>query len=133
MTDNLTSRITTALNQLEQTALVCPPWPWRLNDEHDEILADDGEPVCTALALSGPQTRSTAEHIVGWHPGIVLDLVAAHREILADHPAVTHRMSWDEEWIICARCRYDGGLNVIAWPCPTVRAIAKAHRIETPQ
>jgi len=79
-------------------------------------------------ANSMVEVRSTwAAHIARNDPAAVLADVAAKRLILAEHQPRSERASWDEDVTICATCRYDGGLDWVAYPCPTVRLLASAY------
>lgn len=80
----MTDELITALDRLKQQANLCPPFPWTLSPEHDEVWAADGEVVCIPEAFSGNQVRNTARHIVNWEPGAVLDLVARLREVIKE-------------------------------------------------
>ncbi|MFD6565366.1 DUF6221 family protein [Micromonospora profundi] len=58
------------------------------------------------------------------NPDSVLNDLASKRAILAQHRPAWRRMSWDEDAAICDTCRYDNGLDVYFFPCPTLRALA---------
>lgn len=81
--DDLAASICATLDSMERLARLMPPFPWRLNAEGDEVLAADGEVVCEPFALSGNQVRNMAWFFVMNNPQVVLDLISAHREILA--------------------------------------------------
>jgi hypothetical protein len=63
-------------------------------------------------------------HIARWDPARVLAEVEAKRRILEEHRLASYRASWDEDQDICGTCRYDNGLDVYPYPCPTVRLLA---------
>jgi hypothetical protein len=76
----------------------------------------------------GPNmARWIGDHIALHDPARVLRDVAAHRAILSEHGSMLERMSWDEDLLICHRCRYDQGLDTFNWPCPTVRALVSIY------
>jgi hypothetical protein len=118
--DDLTARITTKLDQRLARAATAvaanarkpspgyDPGDWSYSDSG--IFAEG--PII--LTREGDLEPELGEHITHWDPKAVLDLIAAHREILA--------------W--CQRANEllpgAGGLNVL-------RMLAKAHRIEVPE
>jgi Family of unknown function (DUF6221) len=63
-----------------------------------------------------------ADFIARWDPARVLREVDAKRRILAEHRV------WEPRWG-CTRCReWIGGIpEKVAWPCPTVRALAAVY------
>lgn len=80
--DELLPWLRAQLDEDERAARACPPWPWRLNDEGDEVWAADDVEVAAVFALSGSQTRATAAHIARWDPARVLAEVAAKRAVI---------------------------------------------------
>ena len=99
MADDLTAWLTQIWDEREEMAKQASPGPWRLNAEHDEVLAADDIEVCTAFALSNNQLRWTARHIAANDPASVLARIAAGRQILADwQQANGEHQSWCEEY-----------------------------------
>lgn len=84
MTDDLVAWLTAQLDADEAAALLCPPWPWRLNAEHDTVLADDDIEVAEVFALSNNQLRNTAAHIALHNPARVLRGIAAKRALITE-------------------------------------------------
>jgi hypothetical protein len=84
--DSLTETIAALrlrMEAAEARARACPPWPWRVSEDDDEIvMAVDDIAVTEAFALSGNQTRAVASHIAAWHPGTVLAAIAVDRLIV---------------------------------------------------
>lgn len=78
----LVDELRTAAKKIRESADGCPPWPWKLNEDGDEVLAADGITVAEAFALSGRQQRAAANHMMTWHPGVA-KLVAAWLECVA--------------------------------------------------
>lgn len=58
-------------------ALAASPGLWHPNEEHDEVVADDGITVAEGFALSGQQLRATVDHIATHDPiAVIADLDA---------------------------------------------------------
>lgn len=85
ITSDLIAFIAARLDEDERAALAASPWPWSLNEEHDTVLAVDGEVVAEAFALSSNQLRKTAEHIARHDPARVLREVKAKRATIESH------------------------------------------------
>lgn len=49
-------------------ALAASPGPWHPNEEHDEVVAEDGITVADGFALSSRQVRATIDHIAAYDP-----------------------------------------------------------------
>lgn len=86
----------------------------------DDGLWDDegtsGMKVDHQLCMLG----EVADHVALHDPAAVLAVVEAHRLILHDHRQVEYR---DIDGPCCQRCE-----SYMAWPCPTVRALASAFK-----
>lgn len=147
---DLTSRITDALNQAEELARAALPHPgtWYALDcgsnRSNLLIVHDGGNIINAGVLVVSAPTAVASHAAHSDPRAVLEIAAAHREILALHeiqriePTLDSRghMMWPRGGWACSICSvspYDGDLTYDdGVACPTVLAIAKAHRIEVP-
>jgi hypothetical protein len=132
----LIERLLAAIDEDEAVARLMPPFPWRLNDEGDEVIAADGEQVCEPFAFSNQQTRNMATFFVRFDPQRMLDEVAAKREILELHVRVVLRDGGGADFYrttdVCRSCEPRRGALVgeHSWPCPTLLATAKVYGIE---
>lgn len=129
MTDPV-AKLRAALDETERIALAAGGIGWRRSrwtQDEGRVETADGDIV---VYDEGVPSGDQAAHIVRHDPASVLRIVAAHRKILAEHPAQERRESWDEYRTICATCTYDSGTDVLAFPCPTVAALAEAYGIE---
>lgn len=115
MTVDLAAWLTAIWDEEQATAEHASPGPWRLNDEHSEVLAVDDIEVCTAFALSNNQLRWTARHIALQDPSAVLARIAADRKLLElhtgdnDEPCQSYAGNWTYE------------------PCDTAKALASRY------
>ncbi len=76
-------RLLARISIAEERATACPPWPWRVWEEDDEVvMAADDIQVTEAYALSGQQTRAVARHIAANDPGAALTAIAVDRLII---------------------------------------------------
>jgi hypothetical protein len=127
----------------EAVARTASPGPWHTDGE--EVRAVDDITVCDAFALSGPQTRATADHIARQDPAHVLAVCAAHRAIVelheswpvlvegppqleslgSDMTAMTMRMARQIAWLTTAEYRARFGDEPPA--APMLRALALAY------
>lgn len=124
---DLVSRFTATLDELERVARFGGPAPWRRYIEG----ADDGWAIESTDAevsfIVGDEDVAT--HIERWDPQAVLRLVAAAREVIAEHqPHVPGFRKLIDGVVepppepVCSRCL--NGLHRVPAPCPTVRALA---------
>jgi hypothetical protein len=144
MSNNLHARITVALDRAEQVARGAtePTWVegslwfrWMMvptKDGHGSEQIDEAD----------------ARHMALWDPKNVLALIAAHREIVRLHRVEileeVNGRRLPEPQYGCVLCDADSGELLTdssgrgmsfgpAPACETVRAIAKAHRVEVPE
>lgn len=103
MTD-LVSRLLEAITAKEEKAQAAPPWPWRTNAEHDEVVASDGLTVCDGFALSNNQLRAAVDHVVDNDPSSVLHRCATDKVI-----AETTRMAQEHYREVLAETEGDPG------------------------
>lgn len=86
------------LDEREAAAQLAAPWPWKLNAERDEVIAEDDELVANVFALSNNQLRNTATHIALNDPQFVLDDIAAKRQIVEHIADRLNPEEADDRW-----------------------------------
>ena len=137
MTEPILAFIEARLADDERIARTATAGPWRVAvDEYahetdasiieSAVLMGDGRPQRIAgpgYVGGGVWRKDDATHIARRDPARALREVAAKRLILRGHRPQDDD-GWDDPPDVCARCRYDQGLDTYAWPCPTVRALA---------
>lgn len=139
--DDLISRLSETLDELERVATEATPGQWIFEDSSEDldgaIYARDGEDwgAEVAYARSGGATSpvdlvhrqdANGRHIARWDPEAALGLVAAVRGVIAKHPP--YRCADSDETRVGQRCdtcasdeAYSNGVAVMApWPCPTL-------------
>lgn len=138
--DDLTAFLRARLDEEEQTARECSPWPW------DQIgnRVIDASPPSTELGIGmavgysvarGPHAPDMA-HIAHHDPARVLAEVDAKRRIIDEHAIVHRNIGWiadgEEEYgeiPVCGRCvpkhsHYSRRADVPEWCCRTLRLLA---------
>lgn len=90
MSDDLVSRLSETLDEIERVATVATSGPWKVNGGHIDGISGDRTrvPVIVAAQVS----PWNMDHITLWDPQAVLRLVAAAREILE-----LHKPSWADD------------------------------------
>lgn len=134
------ARLNAALDAEEALARSMPPFPWRLNEEGDEVVAADGEIVCEPFALSNQQMRNMARYLVDHDPQATLERIAAAREILDEHKLTVTTCEQDPYDPLTGEPRpaaYDIDCSQCGWcsdnpksGCRTSLAVARMFRIE---
>ncbi|MFJ9671349.1 DUF6221 family protein [Streptomyces sp. NPDC101221] len=113
-------------------ALAASPGPWQANDEHDEVIANDGITVAEGFALSGRQLRATVDHITAHNPAAVIADLDAKLALVDMHPPEEideySRRPWDTFTVQCASESwkvYSDAENRVEYPCRTLRLLAQ--------
>lgn len=119
-----TPAILATLAELEEVARGATPGPWNFSAAWPEGVwagSDRGDGIVHASWEEDACTPSNLAHIAHNDPAFVLGLVAALREVVALH---------GDAGLTCPSCAeadapaYDRGLA--DYPCPTLRALARA-------
>lgn len=148
MTEDPIEHLRAALDRAEETAKAATsPGPWRVNQyDYDAEGFDAGiewrEPRDVAghgYEGGGIVYLADAHHIAAWSPTVVLAMVEAERELLAEHAPD------DDRAPECTRCGSDtieielsSGVILRAkepvdWPCRTLLLRAKAWGWKGPE
>lgn len=130
--DDLTTRITAALDRAEDRAHAAmwaattdaSEWTYKPSTAPYErpIVADGLGDGVVIVQPENADPEGVGEHVAHWDPEAVLDLISAHREILALAERVNEQRHEHAEG------------EAKAWLMDEVRTLlAKAHRIEVPE
>lgn len=135
--DDLTTRITFALNHAERLAFAARAVAANARTPSPEEDPGDWSHSGSGISAARPiiLTREydlepeLGEHITHWDPKAVLGLIAAHREILEWAETMINRykdehrnQAWDE-----THAAFSGAARIM------LTKLAKAHRIEAPE
>ena len=123
---DLISRLSEKLDEVERVARDCPGGPWQVHENgevyapaYDREVRLDGSRSTTdqlfitsdSEGISASVMPDVAAHIASWDPHSVLRLVAAHREVIAEHQAAARQASPDRSallWVIRTLARVYG-------------------------
>lgn len=91
------------------------------------VVSDEGQP-----------SPGQVDHILRHDPERVLRMVAAHRQILDEHPLAWHKVTWPDEdggftggrAEVCDTCLPAEVTSPAGGPCATVTALAEAYGVE---
>lgn len=127
----LIDKIRAAIDEDERLALAVT-WPmWTaVHKPVEHQIRGTENPERNSYYIGATSQPAPVDHMARHDPARVLAMVAAHREILEEHKPSTRRAGWDRDETICGTCSYDSGTDDYAFPCPTMRALAKGYGIE---
>jgi len=132
MTDDLVSRLSETLDEIERVALaairVGSSGEWTRGLGHAPEHLRDVDTLEPVVYDEGSPTDRQFAHIARWDPKAVLGLVAAVREIIAEHEPIGEKNWWGEP-----AGRPCGCCMAATSPCDTVRALLKGFGITEPE